>query len=203
MNERDFIPPKSKASEPPTFRTPNLSRAKFFKIKASLPNYGQYATTINAYASAGMPFEHIANAGEQLGDPVERGEIDAPLQMPNSPLKKMGEVIEEQNQISAWQDIGQISVIPQIASPNNISGSELVTTTSTVNTNQNLGEQTLNVVEGISAESPASHIGSGNTVPQNTYPDNMRFIGPLNQDQLNQFHKPTQNNNSEGLNEAA
>jgi len=55
-------------------------RAKSFKVKTKSPDYAQYAATIRAYALAGMPFEHIANAGDHLGDIVERLELDAPIQ---------------------------------------------------------------------------------------------------------------------------
>lgn len=56
------------------------TRAKSFKVKTTGRDYAQYANTIKAYALAGMPFEHIANAGDHLGDLVERLELDAPIQ---------------------------------------------------------------------------------------------------------------------------
>lgn len=47
-------------------------RAKSFKVKTTAHDFVQYVRTVKAYALAGMPFADIANAGDLLGDEVER-----------------------------------------------------------------------------------------------------------------------------------
>jgi len=114
-------------------------RAKSFKINSQTQNYSQYINTIKAYAQAGLPFEHISNAGEQLGDPVERGEIDASIHQ--GWQNKAGEIAEDESKILAWQNRGEtISITQALAAPASHS----------LTTNQQTGEQTLNIVEGIS-----------------------------------------------------
>lgn len=78
----------------------SVKRAKSFKVKSEDINFEQYAKTIRAYALAGMPFEHIANAGDFLGDEVEKKEVNAPFQNKNQ--SKIGEVAEDDSQILAW-----------------------------------------------------------------------------------------------------
>ncbi len=114
------------------------TRAKSFKVNSTSQNYAQYVSTVKAYALAGMPFEHIANAGDFLGDQVERGEIDAPLL--EGWQEKAGEVAEDASKILSWQNRGEvISIIPQLSSPS-ITGQEIVNISP---------DQTINVVEGI------------------------------------------------------
>lgn len=179
MNERDLVNPSKSNTPEPTFRQQRLSRAKFFKIKASTGNYGQYATTIKAYASAGMPFEHIANAGEQLGDPVERGEIDGPIPVQDGFQQKVGEVAEDESKILAWQNRGdKISVIPQLVSPSTLNGSGLVTTTQNPATNlSSEGKQTLDVVEGINVIKQPQALSTASS--KNFELENSPFLKPL------------------------
>lgn len=102
-----------------------LIRAKSFKVSSPTHNFTQYINTIKAYALAGMPFEHIANAGDYLGDMIERGEIDAPLQ--EGWQEKIGETIEDDSKILSWQNRGEIiSLTPQLSSPKSITGQDLV-----------------------------------------------------------------------------
>src|SRR3989338_8724415 len=82
------------------------TRARSFEVKTTSPDYSQYVNTIKAYALAGMPFEHIANAGEFLGDEVERLELDAPIT--EGWKEKIGEISEGQGKIMAWQTRGEI-----------------------------------------------------------------------------------------------
>lgn len=90
-------------------------RAKSFKISSVMQNFAQYVRTVKAYALAGMPLEHIANAGDHLGDLVERGEIDASLLQTSQ--SKAGEIAEDENQIMAWQNRGErISIVNQLPS---------------------------------------------------------------------------------------
>lgn len=51
-----------------SFQTSSVIRAKSFKINSAMQNFAQYIRTVKAYALAGMPLVHIANAGEEIGD---------------------------------------------------------------------------------------------------------------------------------------
>lgn len=130
-----------------TFQKPSVIRAKSFKVTSGNQNYSQYVNTIKAYALAGMPFEHIANAGETLGDMVERGELDSSLI--EGWQEKAGEIAEEESKVLAWQNRGEvISLTHRIASPDPITGQEIVQTSQNLTTGQN-SPQNLNVLEGI------------------------------------------------------
>lgn len=123
----------------------SVTRAKSFKIASQQQNYSQYVNTIKAYALAGLPFEHIANAGDLLGDLVERGEIDVPL---TALEEKMGEVAEDESKLLAWQNRGEtISLIRQLPSANP-TNKEVVTISQDLTT-QPQNQQTLGIVEGI------------------------------------------------------
>ncbi len=129
----------------------STTRARAFKIRTTSPNYTQYVTTINAYTLAGMPFEDIANAGEFLGDEVEKGEVDASLQgKPNNSRGKLGEVIEDEDKILAWQSRGEkISLIQQLAASSNLAtGKEVVIVSESLVVSEP-NEQTIDVLEGI------------------------------------------------------
>ncbi len=116
-----------------------VTRAKSFKINSPTQNYSQYINTVKAYAQAGLPFEHIANAGDHLGDSVERGEIDASIHQ--GWQNKAGEIAEDKSKILAWQNRGEtISITQALGAP----------TSNSLTTSQQTREQTLNVVEGIS-----------------------------------------------------
>jgi len=90
-----------------------LIRAKSFKVNSPTHNFAQYINTIKAYALAGMPFEHIANAGDDLGDMVERGEIDAPIQ--EGWGEKVGETIEPDPITANSQQEQKLNVLEGIA----------------------------------------------------------------------------------------
>ncbi len=124
------------------------TRAKSYKVIAPTQNYAQYIRTIKAYALAGLPFEHIANAGDFLGDQIEKGEIDAPVDINSQ--EKVGEVVEDESKILAWQNRGErILVIRQIAQPISVTGNELVNQSQNLTVNNTNNPQTLNVLEGI------------------------------------------------------
>lgn len=149
-------------------------RAKSFKVNSPTHNFAQYINAIKAYALAGMPFEHIANAGEYLGDIVERGELDAP--MLEGWENKMGETIEDESKILSWQNRGEvISIVPQIASPEPITGQEIVTQTQQITTSQPQ-EQKLNVLEGIAVYNQPPQPISATTDNQL---ENNPFLKPL------------------------
>lgn len=124
----------------------SITRAKSFKVTSQTQNYAQYVRTVKAYALASLPFEHIANAGDFLGDIVERGEIDAPI---SELQEKMGEVVEDESKLLAWQNRGEtISLTHQLSSPTPTTGKEVVTISQAVTT-QTQTEKTINVIEGI------------------------------------------------------
>lgn len=122
-------------------------RAKSFKVTSGTGNYSQYVSTIKAYALAGMPFEHIANAGEYIGDSVEKGELDASLIA--GWQEKAGEIAEEESKVLAWQNRGDvISVTQQLDAPASLTGQEVVRSSQDLTSQQNQ-PQNLNVLEGI------------------------------------------------------
>lgn len=122
-------------------------RAKSFKVKTKSPDYAQYAATIRAYALAGMPFEHIANAGDHLGDIVERLELDAPIQ--KSWKQMTGEIAEGEGKIMAWQTRGEkVPLSHQLSDARTVTGMEMVTISQEI-TIAGSEEKTIDVVEGI------------------------------------------------------
>lgn len=133
------------------------TRAKSFKVKTTGRDYAQYANAIKAYALAGMPFEHIANAGDHLGDLVERLELDAPIQ--ESWKEKIGEIAEDEGKIMAWQTRGEIASLshqlPQATAATNM---EMVTISQEI-TLSGSEEKTIDIVEGIAVSaSPAPQL---------------------------------------------
>lgn len=130
-----------------TFQKSSVIRAKSYKVTSGNQNYSQYVNTIKAYAQAGMPFEHIANAGEFIGDLVEKGELDTSLI--EGWQEKAGEIAEEESKVLAWQNRGDvISITNQITSPNTTTGSEIVIASQDLTIGENQ-PQNLNVLEGI------------------------------------------------------
>lgn len=124
----------------------NLTRAKSFKVTSGSQNYAQYINTIKAYASAGMPFEHIANAGELLGDIVEREEIDAPLNID----EKVGEIVEDESKLMAWQSRGEtISLTHHLPGVQSMTDQKVTIIPQDVVVNQAQPNQTIDVIEGI------------------------------------------------------
>lgn len=147
MNDTKNVITFQKYSIQPASQASVVIRAKSFKVTSGNQNYSQYVNAIKAYALAGMPFEHIANAGETLGDMVERGELDSSLI--EGWQEKAGEIAEEESKVLAWQNRGEvISLTHQITSPNPITGQEVVQTSQNLTTGQN-PSQNLNVLEGI------------------------------------------------------
>lgn len=107
------------------------TRAKSFKINSATQNFAQYVRTVKAYALAGLPLVHIANAGEEIGDIVERAEIDASLL--ESSQSKAGEIAEDENKILAWQNRGErISIINQLPLAQPLKETEIVPLSNTV-----------------------------------------------------------------------
>ena len=128
--------------------TVSQARAKSYKIsKVSEHNFSQYVRTVKAYALAGMTFQDIANAGDLLGDEVERKDADAPFKQNLN--NKIGEIAENENQILAWQDRGEkASLTPQLASPQG-SGREIVVASQDLVISDSDRGQTIEVLEGI------------------------------------------------------
>lgn len=130
-----------------TFQKSSVIRAKSFKISSTTQNFAQYVRTVKAYALAGLPLVHIANAGEEIGDLVERAEIDAAV-LENS-QSKAGEIAEDENKILAWQNRGErISIINQLPSAHPTSQTEIAPLSNNLVATQNQ-PQTANVLEGI------------------------------------------------------
>lgn len=124
----------------------SATRAKSFKVRTSVRDYAQYVNTIKAYAQAGMPFEHIANAGEFLGDIVEKEEVDASIQQ--GWQSKAGEIVEDENKILAWQSRGEKVPLSHQLTQGPTTGKELITI-STELTTEPKAEKTIEVIEGI------------------------------------------------------
>lgn len=145
MNTKDLTNPQNTGILNPANQS-SLNRARSFKVKTTIKDYSQYVNTIKAYALAGMPFEHIANAGEALGDEVEKGELDATLQ--ESWKGKVGEIAENEGKILAWQSRGEKESISfELPQSTSAVGVELVTVTQELTTTTS--EKTIDVIEGI------------------------------------------------------
>lgn len=127
---------------------PIQTRAISFKIRSKPENITAFRSTVKAYIVAGMPIEQIANAGDFLGEEVERLETDAPIK--DGWGNKRSEVIEDGNQIFAWQSRGEtVTLDHQITSANPITGNEMVIITRELATAP-ASQSTIDVVEGIS-----------------------------------------------------
>lgn len=152
--------------------TPTPVRAKSYRITADPRNYNQIIETIKAYKRAGMPFEHVANAGEEIGEIVERAEIDAPVNQ----ISEASEGIIDRSQALFWQNRGEvITITPQISAPNNLSGNELTQTTSNLVQDAQSAELKLNVVEGIGVFNQEAQ-GLQNASSNNTSLENNPFL---------------------------
>lgn len=167
MNGKNII----SFSSAPVIKTVNevkasVTRARSFSIKSHNYDFGQYANTVKAYAEAGMPFEHIANAGDSLGDEVDRNEIDAPLQ--EGWQTKSREIAEDENKILAWQNRGEtVSNVNQIASPT--TGREMVVVSQDLVTAS--APNAINVVEGINV-----------VVPENSSLESNPYLRPITEE---------------------
>lgn len=141
----------------------SATRAKSFKVRTSVRDYNQYVNTIKAYAQAGLPFEHIANAGEQIGDGVEKGELDAAVAQ--GWQGKAGEIAEDQGKIMAWQSRGERVPLNNQLSSASSGGSELITISNEISTVEPKSEKTIEVVEGINVvnQQPQSQVSQPNT----------------------------------------
>lgn len=130
------------------FQEPNSVRAKSFKIKSQPENITAFRNTVRAFIDAGMPLEQIANAGDFLGEEVERLETDAPLQ--NGWQHQRSEIVEDENQIFAWQSRGEtVTLDHQLTAANPETGREVVIISKELSTHEH-EPGTINVVEGIS-----------------------------------------------------
>lgn len=128
------------------------TRARSFNVKTSFKDYAQYVNTIKAYAQAGMPFEHIANAGDFLGDLVERLELDAPVA--EGWKGKIGEIAENPGNVMAWQSRGEkVPLSHQIAN-SQMTGMEMVTISQDLTVPTQV--QTIDVVEAVAVSENTS-----------------------------------------------
>lgn len=127
----------------------NPTRVNYYKIISPPQDFGQYNRTLKAYLKAGMPLEHIANAGEQIGDPVEKGQVDAPI----LPSQKAAEIREGTGQVMAWQNRGEVVTLrPQLGTSEGLTGTELIITTQELASNQVGQNQSIEVIEGIAID---------------------------------------------------
>lgn len=149
------------------------TRARSFNVRTTGKDYAQYANTIKAYALAGMPFEHIANAGDHLGDLVERLELDAPIQ--ESWKNKIGEIAEDKGKIMAWQTRGEkVPISHQLSEAGAVTGMEMVTISQEI-TIADSEEKTIDVVEGIAVVKKDSFLEENS----NAALENNPFLKPL------------------------
>ncbi len=183
--------------------TVTISRAQSYNIHLPPESFhpsesseiSQITRTINAYSVAGMTYEDIADTLEEKGNKVERGETDA--FMKDGWQGKVGEVLETEKGIRAWQNRGEvISLIPQITAGTTLSGTEVVTTSQNLATNQ----QKVNVIEGINVQaSDYTEVQTPNNnilqFPQNQAPIEQpasnvssfsQFIRPLTDQELDE-----------------
>ena len=127
-------------------------RAKHYKVTLNAPSTDrpQILETIKAYIAAGMPLGHIANATEDLGYQVERGQTDAPLK----PLtEKRAEIIENKSQIIAWHDRGEVVPLANRLSATPGSGQELEVSAQSLVVAAAGDEEVIEIIEGIAVVS--------------------------------------------------
>lgn len=116
----------------------SIVRFKFSKISTKVHDIAQYGRTTRALMNAGMTLDILADAGEERGDQVERMEVDAPNT--HNLQRKVGEIIEAQDHIQAWQEMGEVLITRQLPNPTSESGIVPFETTE---------QQKIRVVEGV------------------------------------------------------
>ena len=128
---------------------PTVIRVKHLKVISPEYDMDQFGRTIKVFADASMPFEMIANTGQSLGYQVQRGEIDILLKEPD--IKKIGEVMEYQGKIVAWQNRGEmVSTTPRLVGVAGATGKEVVLTQNV--TVKESAQAVIEVIEGIEVE---------------------------------------------------
>lgn len=155
-----------------TTNSSSPTRAKSFKITTSSNyDYMQYKRTVDAYMQAGLPFEHIATAGDIRGDKVEKNEVDAPLQ--EGWQNKTGETASDDNKMIAWQSRGEKVVEShQLAASVPVTGKELIITSNQLTISQPTEDRILEVIEGIAVVKEDPSKLSGLSADQKKLEDN-------------------------------
>lgn len=147
MSELDKTQVVTLQPSPPSVQDATKARGRAFKIHASHQNADVFEAAIDYYRAAKMPLEHIANAGDFLGEEVLRFEKDAPLQ--DGWQGGSGKRVDG-NVITVWQSRGEI--IPtdhQIEGPATITGNEVIILRKEVASPTTPQENTIEVVEAV------------------------------------------------------
>lgn len=132
---------------PTTRREISPTRANSFSIRtSSASNYGIYTSLAHIYKAIKWPFEHIANAGKQIGDRVEQSEVDASIAEGWQNLE--GEVVEYQGKIIAWQNRGETAPITKQL-PSSAASKELISIEQDLPIIDSFQNQNIKVIEGI------------------------------------------------------
>lgn len=157
MSEKDLIQSSQRPGpvSEPSSNVGSITRARSFRIKLKpfSPDREQYKRTVRACMIARISFKPIANIAGYLEDFVEIGEVNSKVK--DGWQGQPGEVREVGNEFLAWQDTGeQIQIVPQLTSPGNLKGSEVIVTSQSPATHPNTGMKTLNVIEGINISNP-------------------------------------------------
>ncbi|MBI2196936.1 hypothetical protein HYU45_05000 [Candidatus Daviesbacteria bacterium] len=176
MKENVIIFPGQKAATK-TSTEYSIIRALAFKIRTRTHDFTQYVKTVKAYALAKMPFKHIANAGDHLGDAVIVNEVDAPLQTgwqdPGSGMN------EDSGKILAWQTRGEkVPVTAELPAPVSITGQEMVIVFNDLATIEKPQEQMIEVVEGINVSQQETPAIFPNSTPDSQL-ENNPYLQPI------------------------
>lgn len=178
MNEKDNIIYFSNRKVVSAPHRPSPLRARAYLVKTGPDNYNQYRNTVKAYTLARMPFKHIANAADSLGDKVEENEIDAPVV--DGWQNKVGEIAEDRDKILAWQTREKVDVAHQLPTASPVTGQEMVTISKAPAIEPVQGK--IDVVEGIkvvetintSLSSSSSGDSPENNIYLKTYPEDLK-----------------------------
>lgn len=129
-------------------RTFATVRAKSYKVCSPPDNMNQFGRAISACIAAGMSLNEVAKAGEFLGYNVNRQELDALIAQSFQPAQKIGEVVESEGKIIAWQNRGEVISANRLTGPSSLTGREIVVTSQDVITPA-ADQEVIEVLEGI------------------------------------------------------
>lgn len=122
-------------------------RGRYWEVRRVKPyDLPQWKRTARALTMAGMSWVELHKAGKFLGNDVESGEIDAPIQKGWG--NETGEIVEDEHRISGWQYIGEKVPVDKQLQSGPGTGTEIIEISDYLPQTQTT-DQIINVLEGI------------------------------------------------------
>lgn len=89
-------------------QNPDPLRAKYFSVVSPEEDRYQFEAAVEAFRQAGMPFSIIANAGEEKGYDVKKGEIDVALLQDSGVISAQSGLEQKEDSLVAFQKRGEV-----------------------------------------------------------------------------------------------